>query len=66
MSIVSDLKENEYEVTIDCPVVGCPAKTTCAFDLIAKTKPKEVNRKMLEVIMRSHQEGRHNVEAFTK
>jgi hypothetical protein len=62
MPVTPDLKPNEVEVTMPCPVAGCKAVTTCAWHESAKEQMGFVKNRQRQLMIKSHNEGKHSVK----
>lgn len=64
MSITPNLKPDEFEVTILCPVGACRVQSTFAFhkDLLKEPNASmvEAKRRINQMSIDAHKEGKHN------
>lgn len=63
MSITPDLKPDEFELTVTCPVGACFVQYTCAYSkLVLKQNSdfrKQVKQNMIADVTKQHEDGRH-------
>lgn len=62
MPVIPDLKDNEFEITVLCPVGACLFQHTYAYDNRLKDSSKdviEVKGRIVEMVTKAHKDGNH-------
>lgn len=70
MSITPNLPDDEFELTVTCPIGACFAQYTCAYKkLVLKENNNfriQIKQQMITDVRKQHEDGRHKLPLEVK